>query len=107
MAATFELESTLTDRYQTTVPDGVRRTLKLGKRDRIRYLVQEDGSVVLQRADEIDDPVLGSFLDFLARDIATRPQRVHVIDAGLAKRMRTLVKGVKVDLEAALDSDGE
>ena len=70
MPATLELESKLTDRYQTTVPDGVRRALKLGKRDRIRYLVQSDGCVVLQRADDTDDPVLGSFLDFLAQDIA-------------------------------------
>ena len=67
MPATFELESSLTDRYQTTVPEGVRRALKLGKRDRIRYLVQSNGSVVLQRADDTADPVLGAFLDFLAR----------------------------------------
>jgi antitoxin PrlF len=107
MPATLELESTLTDRYQTTVPDGVRRALKLGKRDRIRYLVQGNGSVVLQRADAIDDPVLGSFLDFLARDIATHPQQVQAIDAGLAKRMRTLVKNVRTDLEAPLDPADE
>lgn len=34
MAANFEVESTLTDRYQTTVPETVRRALKLGKRDK-------------------------------------------------------------------------
>jgi len=107
MPATLELESTLTDRYQTTVPDGVRRALKLGKRDRIRYLVQSNGSVVLQRADQIDDPVLGSFLEFLAQDIATHPQHVRAIDADLAKRMRALTKGVNVDLEAVLDSTDE
>lgn len=107
MPATLELESTLTDRYQTTVPDGVRRALKLGKRDRIRYLVQSNGSVILQRADQVDDPVLGSFLDFLARDIATHPQHVHAMNAELAQRMSSLVKGVKVDLEAALDPADE
>jgi antitoxin PrlF len=107
MPATLELESTLTDRYQTTVPDGVRRALKLGKRDRIRYLVQSDGSVVVQRADDADDPVLGSFLDFLARDIVTHPQHVRAVDAGLAKRMRALTKGAKVDLQSALDPADE
>jgi len=107
MPATLELESTLTDRYQTTVPDGVRRALNLGKRDRIRYLLQSNGSVVLQRADQVNDPVLGSFLDFLAQDIAAHPQHVRAIDADLAKRMRALSKGVKVDLNAALDpADG-
>src|SRR3990172_1912202 len=107
MRATVELESTLTDRYQTTVPDGVRRALKLGKRDRIRYLVQSDGSVVMRRAESTEDPVLGSFLDFLGRDIAAHPRHVRVIDAGLAKRMRTLTKGVKVGLEASLDPTDE
>lgn len=107
MPATLELESTLTDRYQTTVPDAVRRALHLGKRDRIRYLVQDNGSVVLERAGEDDDPVLGTFLDFLARDIARHPQRVQPIDTGLAKRMRSLGKGVKLDLDAALDPADE
>jgi antitoxin PrlF len=107
MPATLELESTLTDRYQTTVPDGVRRALKLGKRDRIRYLVQGDGSVILQRAEEADDPVLGSFLDFLASDIAAHPENVRALDGGLVKRMRALTKGVAVDLEAPLDPADE
>lgn len=30
MAVTLEAESTLTDRYQTTVPESVRRALRLG-----------------------------------------------------------------------------
>lgn len=34
MAATLEVESTLTDRYQTTVPETVRRALKLGSATR-------------------------------------------------------------------------
>lgn len=109
MAATLELESTLTDRYQTTVPDAVRRALKLGKRDKIRYLVQPDGSVVLKRATAAphDDPVLDKFLSFLARDIESRPGRVRGLDAGLAKRIRALVKGVKVDFDAELAPEDE
>ena len=107
MPATLELESTLTDRYQTTVPDGVRRALKLGRRDRIRYLVQSNGSVVLQRADATDDPVIDSFLDLLAKDIAAHPKRVLAVGADLAKRMRALTKGVKIDLDAKLDPADE
>ena len=107
MSATLELESTLTDRYQTTVPVAVRRALGLGKRGRIRYLVQDNGSVVLQRATEDDDPVLGTFLDFLARDIAEHPRRLQAIDTSLAKRMQSMSKGVKIDLDAALDPAGE
>ena len=37
MAVTLEVQSTLTDRYQTTVPETVRRALQLGKRDKIHY----------------------------------------------------------------------
>lgn len=96
MHPTLEVESTLSDRYRTTVPDAVRRALRLGKLDRIRYLVQKDGSVVLQRADESDDPALGAFLDFLAEDTAAHPKHIRAIDAGLARRIRALTKGVKV-----------
>jgi antitoxin PrlF len=106
MAAPLEVESTLTDRYQTTVPETVRRTLKLGKRDKIHYTIR-DGEVVLTRATEGDDPVLGQFLVFLARDIASHPARLQAIDAGLVKRIQSLVGGVKVDLDEALSVDDE
>jgi antitoxin PrlF len=89
------------------VPVAVRRALRLGKRDRIRYLVQDNGSVVLQRAGDDDDPVLNTFLDFLARDIAKHPEHVRAVDVGLAKRMRSLTKCITVDLNAALDPDDE
>lgn len=109
MAATLELESTLTDRYQTTVPDAVRRALKLGKRDKIRYLVRSDGRVVLTRAvaSSVDDPVLDKFLSFLAHDIGSHPGHVRSLDARLVKRVRSLVKGVKVDLDAELAPEDE
>ena len=73
MSATLEVESTLTDRYQTTVPETVRRALRLGKRDKIHYAIQSTGEVVLTRAADAEaDPVIGQFLDFLARDIAAK-----------------------------------
>lgn len=43
MNTIFEAESLLTERYQTTVPESVRRTLRLGKRDKIRYMIRPDG----------------------------------------------------------------
>ena len=53
----------------------MRRALQLGKRDKIRFTIRPGGEVVLSRAEhaEEDDPVLGSFLGFLARDIASHP----------------------------------
>ena len=108
MAHALKLESTLTDRYQTTVPNAVRHTLKLGKRDKIRYLIQPDGGVMLARAsDETgDDPVLGQFLHFLASDMAAHPEHLKSIDAGLRKRIKSLVKNAKVDLDAPLEAEG-
>ena len=108
MATPLEVESTLTDRYQTTVPETVRRTLNLGKRDKIHYTIR-DGEVLLTRAEvtEGDDPVLGQFLRFLAHDIASHPERLQAVGTGLVQRVQALVGGVKVDLDAALSADDE
>ena len=106
---TIDAESTLTDRYQTTVPETVRRALGLGKRDKIHYSIRPGGDVVLTRveASESDDPVLGQFLDFLARDIASYPERLQGVDAGLIQRLKSLVGGIEVDLDAAPSADDE
>ncbi len=105
----LEIESTLTDRYQTTVPDAVRRTLKLRKRDKIRYVVRPSGEVVLTRGEvtEERDPVMAQFLAFLARDMATHPKRLRGVTPALVRRARSLVKGVKVDLNAPLPPNAE
>jgi antitoxin PrlF len=109
MATTLELESTLTDRYQTTVPDAVRRALKLGKRDKIRYLVQPDGQVVLTRAADSDgdDPALAPFLAFLAHDIASHPERLVALDAAFVARLQSVVRDVEVNLDAPLAPEDE
>jgi len=109
MPATLDVESTLTDRYQTTVPETVRRALKLGKRDKIHYTIRPSGEVVLTRveASESDDPILGQFLGFLARDIANHPERLQTIDAGLVQRLQSLAGSIEVNLDAELSADDE
>lgn len=109
MATTLEVESTLTSRYQTTVPETVRRALRLKKRDKIHYTIRPDGEVVLSRVAlaEEDDPVLGRFLDFLASDIAGHPNRLQAVDAGLVQRIHALVGGLDVDLDIALPAVDE
>ncbi len=109
MAATLEVESTLTDRYQTTVPATVRRALRLGKRDKIHYTIRPGGEVVLSRvqAAEEDDPVLGQFLGFLARDIASHPERLQAVDTSLVQCIHSLVGGIEFDLDAILSADDE
>jgi len=109
MNTTLEVESTLTDRYQTTVPETVRRALRLGKRDKIHYTIRAGGEVVLTRAtlDQADDPVLGQFLGFLAQDIARHPDRLQAVNTATYQHIRTLVGGVEVDLDAPLSADDE
>jgi antitoxin PrlF len=110
VATKLEAESKLTDRYQTTVPDVVRKALKLGKRDKIHYTIRPDGQVLMARAmagDCDDDPVLGRFLGFLARDLADHPHRLQNLDAGLVDRIESLVGGIEVDLDATLPDDDE
>lgn len=108
MAANLEVESTLTDRYQTTVPETVRRALRLGKRDKIHYSIRPTGEVVLSRSGKTeDDPAVGAFLNFLANDMAQNPERLQAIDPGLALHLQSLVAQVDVDLNAALPVEDE
>lgn len=109
MSANHDIESTLTDRYQTTVPETVRRALRLGKRDKIHYAVRPNGEVVMTRADASagNDPVLGQFLGFLARDLASHPERLMAVDAAFVQRLRSLVGDVEVELDVALSADDE
>jgi antitoxin PrlF len=107
--STLVAESTVTDRYQTTVPDSIRRVLKLGKRDRLRYSVQPDGAVILERVSPEDagDPVLGEFLAFLSRDVEAHPDRLKAFDGNLRERIQALVGHVDVDLDKRLSPDDE
>ena len=109
MPSILEVESSLTDRYQTTVPQTVREALKLGKRDKIHYTIHASGDVVLTRANnaEADDPLLGQFLSFLSADIAQHPERLQSVDACLVQRLHSLVGDSVVDFDAALSATDE
>ena len=103
-----EVESALTDRYQTTVPQPVRRALGLRKRDRIRYSFRSNGEVVLQRVSPDpgeEDPALAPFLALLEQDIASHPDRLQPIGADLVQRLQDLVGAIEVDLDEALPDE--
>ncbi len=101
-------ESTLTDRYQTTVPDTVRKALGLNRRDKIRYTIGPNGQVVLSRVDlPEDDPVLEQFLSFLARDLTQNPQHLQSISSDLVNRVQSLVAQINLDLDALLCDEDE
>ena len=101
-----EDESTLTDKYQTTIPSSVRKALHLEKRDKIHYFIQNDGSVLLTK-DEKSDPVLGAFLSFIAKDIENNPQNTVPFNKNLYHRIQALVSNVEFDLDQPLREEDE
>lgn len=104
----LEAESTLTDRFQTTVPSPVRQALHLDKKDKIKYIIQSDGSVLMQRAETAEtDPVLDQFLSFLAVDMQKHPEKLQPLSASMRQSLASLVAGVEVDLDAALSDEDE
>jgi antitoxin PrlF len=106
IASTPCSESTLTDRYQTTVPAPVRKFLGLGKNDKIGYTLHSDGTVAISRVSQTEnDPILKPFLDLLAQDIEHNPQRLQPISSDLIDRIRSLVSDVDVDLNESIDED--
>ena len=109
MPAVLELESTLTDRYQTTVPESVRRALHLRKRDKIHYKIQPDGAVLISRSQvsEDADPVVGAFLNFLAQDMQAHSERLQTLSSGLEAMLRGLVRDVDVNMDSPLCADDE
>ena len=107
-AEILEIPATITDRGQTTVPAAIRKMLALGKRDQVVFRGLADGTVMIaksqKRADK-GDPVIGKFLAFLARDMATEPARIRPVPKSLVARGKSLVKGVEIDIDAALPED--
>lgn len=106
MTKILQAASTLTDRYQTTIPELVRESLHLHKRDRITYTIEKNGKVVLSRTEQ-NDPVLGQFLLFLSKDMQKNPSHIHSVGKELIERAQSLISGVDVDLDAPLDEKDE
>jgi len=108
MSSALIVESTLTSRYQTTIPELVRKALSLDKHDKVHYEVKPDGAVVMTRASTEDkDPVIEQFLSFLTQDMTKHPEQVQLLSASLVNRAQALVKGVPIALDCALSADDE
>ena len=100
-----KLTSTLTDRYQTTIPREIRSFLNLDKGAQIQYLIDPSGKVYLQNesTNELnEDPVLYSFLKFIEQDMRKSPKRIQPLAAELIHKVQHLVKDVDVDLDQPL-----
>src|SRR3989344_7067390 len=94
MSKVLETQSTLTNRYQTTIPAAIREALHLEKGDKITYAMETNGKITLSRTDE-NDPVLSQFLSLLVKDIKNN-KNIHSINPALLSRVQSLIKGVEV-----------
>jgi antitoxin PrlF len=107
-STTLETESTLTERFQTTVPSSVRRALHLGKKDKIRYVIQADGNVLMTKVEKTeDDPVMNKFLSFLANDMQQHPENLQQLTANMRNTVQSLIENVELDLDAPLSDEDE
>jgi antitoxin PrlF len=107
-AAILEIPATITDRGQTTVPAAIRKMLALGKRDQVVFRGLADGTVMISKKEarlDDGDPVIGKFLEFLARDMASESARIRPVPKSLLARGKALFKDVKVDLDETLPDD--
>lgn len=103
----LKFESSVTDRYQTTVPSAVRHALGLSQRDKIAWTITPEGKVevgAMHEEAEHEDPALAAFLGLLERDIAVG----NLQPAGaLFARMKALVGDARVDLDAPLPDEDD
>jgi antitoxin PrlF len=93
----LEAESTLTSRYQTTIPGAVRKVLSLRKQDRLLYRVTDAGEVRIARARDTgdEDAALLPFLALLDTRMQRRPEKIVPYSDADARLDLALVKGVK------------
>lgn len=110
MSELLQAESTLTERYQTTIPYVVRKTLGLEKGNKISYQIQEDGSVIISRwqnNQKESDALLGKFIQFLEEDINQNSQQIKAMTSTTVNHLKSLVNDIAVDLERSLQEEEE
>lgn len=100
----FEEVSTVSSKGQTTIPKPVRQALGVNEGDQIAFRVDETG-VTVRRAGEDYDPAIASFLSFLAKDIAARPEQLKGLTPELLKSIESLTEGVELDPDDQIDGD--
>lgn len=99
----LEEVSTITAKGQTTVPKSVRQILGIDCGGQVGFRVEDDRVTLHPVEPERQDPVVGQFLDFLAKDMEQRPGAVTALSKGFAARIASLTKGKKVDIDAPIE----
>ena len=97
--------ATMTSKGQITVPKPIRQALGVEAGAKVSFELEEDGRVLVTRADadtEHEDPAICAFLDLLERDIEAG--NVHEIPEDLAQAMLAHA-GHQIDLEEPIIGD--
>jgi antitoxin PrlF len=106
MVALLEIEATITERGQITLPSAIRKMLGIEARGLVVFRGMEDGSVVITpKAADSEDPILADFLAFLEADMQNHPGLLRPLSQDLLDRTDALVGGMEVDLDAPLTDD--
>lgn len=100
----IEKVATITAKGQTTIPKAVRQALGADYGGKIAYRIDEHG-VSLHRVEAAEDPALGAFLEFLATDIRTHPERIQSVSSDLRGRIEALTAGLETDLNAPIEGE--
>lgn len=94
----LQLASTLTERFQTTIPAPVRDVLHLGKHAKVGYRITEAGAVELFNAGlEEADPALIPFLSLLDEQFKRSPKSITPYTQEESLDDLALARGVKLD----------
>jgi antitoxin PrlF len=98
--------STLTKKYQTTIPAEVRKKLGLQKNDKIVYTFTSNNQVMLTRLDSgNDDQAIEAFLDFLEKDIVNCPENLQPITKEIVESSLSLASSGVIDINAPLTGE--
>lgn len=102
----LEIEATITERGQTTVPAAIRKMLGVQK-GAIVFKGMPDGTVVIEPKPEEpeEDPVIAKFLEFLERDIAKNPQNLVPLTQEMLDEVDELIGDMDIDLDAPIEDD--
>jgi antitoxin PrlF len=105
MGVLLEIEATITERGQTTVPSAIRKALGVDRNDKIMFRQMDDGSVVIApKADEREgsDPVISKFLAFLEQDMSNHPEGLVPLRQELLDHSGSLIEGMAINLDEPL-----
>jgi antitoxin PrlF len=93
------LLSRVTSRSQTTLPNGVRKALRLRPGvDALEWEIRGEEAVARRATvrEEDEDPALEPFLQLLERDIAAHPERLQGMPDSLYRRLLAVTEGMDV-----------